>query len=313
MKTLVLYSKDGMQRYEVDDSEFCIMSSAMKLSVEIANSECQEARCGWYEDCGAVNEVPRDIFIIAGQSNGRGENWEGPAIEQFSGIGENCQIYDSLLNIWTGPREGIAYTSMGSMILPLATQWYAITGNTACFIQTSIGSTSVLKENTGPNNGNWSPDGYCRGFAMNRILAGLQNFRDAGKRFRVIGLIWAQGEADVGCYYNPSLDYYSGLDQLFNYFRAGLTNLPIGIIRTGTKVGDDDRPFAYIRDIQDRFCDDGKAIMLYRDSINFPSKGMMLPDNIHYNQSGLNDIGKSVALSFARMFHNRPQWRSLCI
>lgn len=246
---------------------------------------------------GATSYV--DVFILAGQSNGVGC---GSAELAPMNDAEAFVAYDSLNGGWKPQSMANPALNYGSLAPAFAAEYHERTGRTAAFVQTSVGGTALYADPVA-GRANWGPTGSLRGRAVAIAKDGLVTLAYNGISYNVKGVIWVQGESDallIDAGTETIDEYETRLREIIEYFRKNFGSaLTFGLVRTGTLVGGDDTCFAQVRAVQDKVCGDSPGVpMLYRDADTFPSRGWMY-DVIHYDQTGLNAIGRAAAAAFS--------------
>ncbi|MEZ5024862.1 MAG: sialate O-acetylesterase [Chitinophagales bacterium] len=113
------------------------------------------------------------------------------------------------------------------------------------------------------------------------------------------GIIWSKGEADasfINALQSSEIEYKKQLKLLIKRFRFEFgSNTPFYIIQTGFANGENSNGFEQVQRVQEVICDEmPNTYLVYSFAKYFQEYGLMT-DYIHYNQQGLNVIGKSVA------------------
>ncbi|HEY9054984.1 MAG TPA: sialate O-acetylesterase [Rectinemataceae bacterium] len=242
-----------------------------------------------------------DVFILAGQSNGVGAG--DPALAPMNEA-EAFISYDSQNGGWKPQSMANPALNYGSLAPAFANEYHKLTGRTAAFIQTSVGGTALYLDPV-PGKANWSPNGTLRDRAAAIAKDGLVTLAYNGVSYAVKGVIWVQGESDaiiMAQGLETAGEFEERLREVIAFFRQNFgSSLTFGVVRTGTLVGADDTCFALVRGVQDKVCGDSVGVpMLYSETDQFPDRGWMV-DVVHYNQTGLDAIGRAAASIFAAL------------
>jgi lysophospholipase L1-like esterase len=256
---------------------------------------------------GGVNDI--DVFLIAGQSNAEGydNTTSGPTItpgtayQYYSAIRTVPQ--DTYTNIITNgvispANDPVGNASTGSAWPQFAITYYAKTGHKVAFVPAAVGATSLIATDSNIW-GNWSPTGQLFGNSVTDLNKAMAAFQAAGYNPHFVGVLWDQGESDT--YAGNGAAYQSALQTLIANYRAQFgANMPFYIFRTGTEVGQNDEPFAEIRNAQEAVAAaDSNTFVVFRNAVDFPARGLMNNDGTHYSQAGYNEMGNIGAEAIA--------------
>lgn len=235
-----------------------------------------------------------DFFLIAGQSNaeGRGASGSAPAVIRGAGY-----LADGAGNI-TALADPVGGASTGSAWPAFANEWFSITGRSAVFVEQATGGTGLQAATTGPDD--WSGSGglYDASVtAANNALFDLTADFTASRAS--VNVLWVQGESDAAQTNGTTITasgYQTELEALIGNYKSalGTTNFFI------SELGRQDNGL-----LESEYSDIGNAqlsaaanisyaYVVFTDAKYFPEEGKM-DDNLHYNQSGLNEMGTMMA------------------
>ena len=229
-----------------------------------------------------------DLFLIAGQSNaeGRGDSTQSPALavpgSAFT-INPTTFALTELADPVGGAQTGSAWPSF-------ANEWFALTGRVAVFIEQATTGTRLVGAPAEWGVGGTSRAAAAQAFTdVNAHFAFNQDFNVAG-RF----VLFSQGEGDAQIAVAGAA-YQSALEGLIDEWNTTLGVDRFAMFRTGalsTDTGATDPDWQAIRDAQDaaQAARPDTSLVVFRDAVNFPNTSQMV-DTIHYNQSGLNEMG----------------------
>lgn len=235
-----------------------------------------------------------DVFIIAGQSNakGNGDSAESPAIT----AGIAYQYYNSALTAITGDPVGNADT--GSAWPAFANNYHNKTGRKICFVPTAVGG-SVLAKNNEANSISWDVDGDLRGISVAAANAAITALEAADFTIGSVGVLWSQGEKDAANNNAGATtvnEYETALTNLINYYKDNFPGIGFYIFRTGTDTGASDVGFSRIRQVQEDVADSNTlASVVYRGAVTFAARSLLHADGVHYLQAGYNEMGSEGA------------------
>lgn len=220
------------------------------------------------------------VFALAGQSNASGNN-SGGAPTVINGY----QFYN------ISPVTNYLSLPM-SCAQAFANRTYQLQNELTPFVILQSASGASV---TNLTVNNWSATGALRG--------NLKTDLDAAKTYLnktdVTGMLWSQGEADASFIVAGSLDsigYQNGIQSLINWWQTNYPTAPFYFIRTGIDTSVGNLPgWITVRNVQQLMCEiNSNVFMGYTETINFPAFGWMF-DTIHYNITGQNNIGETLA------------------
>jgi hypothetical protein len=240
------------------------------------------------------------LLLIAGQSNAVGHGNKDSSVKLPAGIAYEYKYSTNALQPLLDPvgEDTLHFhkAASGSMGPAFAKQLYEQKGFHAVIVSAARGGSSCSVKAELDNYGTWDTAGHLPLFD-NAVLKTKNAMATTGLPLQ--GIIWLQGERDANAINNHQLtgdEYAATLEQLIIRFRQALgTTCAFYIVQTGYYTGFPTAGFDAVRKAQEEVCKRLKAVYLaYSQTNNFKEKGWMT-DAIHYNQQGLDDIGKEVA------------------
>ena len=246
-----------------------------------------------------------DVFLIAGQSNGRGIGTSSLSPTVPTGkvlrYGHDGSISDAndpltnAVNSGQNANTGCAWPSFGLTL-------FSATQRKVLFVQTCHGATSQV--NLGNPASTWDTGGTLFPQAIAALNAALTAAITAGYAPVFRGVLWCQGEQDAIAINGSMItqgQYITALTAMIARFRAATIGgttypaMPFYLFRTGTDPSQSDVGFASVRAAQDStIASDPHSEVVFRDSIKFPALGYQqaVPNSIHYTQAGYNEMGR---------------------
>ena len=242
----------------------------------------------------------QSLFLLAGQSNACGM---GDSAKSNLNHSDNAFEYDVLLNeikplkdpvgqIW----ENLEKAKRGS-ISPAFSKAYADISHQKVIMLTAArgGSSCCIKADMN-NYGTWDTSGHL---LLLPVAVKKAKMAIAKTGLPLKGIIWVQGERDANAINDNKQtkeEFKEALKSVITRFRDSLgDNIPFFIVKTGYQT---DRPQAgndAVRAMQDEVAKELKNVyVVYNDTNLFIEKKWM-HDKVHYNQSGLDDIGTTIA------------------
>jgi hypothetical protein len=236
-----------------------------------------------------------DLIMGTGQSNMMGAGMTGEASPSVT-KGTAYRYNSSALTVISGDPVGGA--SNFSCVPAFVNQWRAVTGRSTVYIARPVsGSALLVAADIG--SGNWKKgSGTLYNTALTDMNAAIAFLRDK-TTFYVNSkrILWAQGEREAqsinGTTITSSL-YQAGLEELVDNFNSDVSGginhfhiFELGAHNLGTGESD----WASIRTAQNAVASSrSKASVIFTNAKNFPSQSKM-EDDLHYNKTGLNEMG----------------------
>lgn len=246
-----------------------------------------------------------DVFLIAGQSNGRGIGTSSlsPTVPtgkvlRYGHDGSIADANDPLTNAVNSGQNantGCAWPTFGLTL-------FNATQRKVLFVQTCHGATSQV--NLGNPATTWDTGGTLFPQAIAGLNAALTAAIAAGYAPVFRGVLWCQGEQDAIAINGSMItqgQYITALTAMIARFRAATIGgttypaMPFYLFRTGTDPSQSDVGFASVRAAQDStIASDPHSEVVFRDTIKFPALGYQqaVPNSIHYTQAGYNEMGR---------------------
>lgn len=242
----------------------------------------------------------KTLFLAAGQSNGVGQGDSSAAVHCAPGTAfEYYFSRDTLVALKdpAGHRElQFEKANSGSAWPAFAKAYHDLTGREVIIAQAARGGSSCHYKAEINNCGTWDNRGKMLLFDSAILKASAASLKTG---LPVAGILWSQGERDANAINAQELspeEYEQQLILLINQFRAALGNqVHFYIIQTGYYLHHPTPGFDAVRKAQENVTRKMKDVFIvYRETTSFSQKGWM-KDEIHYNQTALNNIGAAVA------------------
>jgi len=248
------------------------------------------------------------LYLLAGQSNAVGQGDSTLSAACPSGAAwEYAAERDVLLPLKDpfGQEElNFQRAHTGSVAPALASALYKLTGKPVVLIAAARGGASCNRLAELNNYGTWDVRGN-----LALMPAALQKVKAAERKTgsKLQGVIWLQGERDANAINDGKLTaaaYGEALESVITRFRQACgKSLAFYIVQTGYYAGHERGGFDAVRQVQEAVAErDPDTFVVYRDTGSFEDKGWM-HDAIHYNQTGLNNIGTAVAEAIINNHH----------
>jgi hypothetical protein len=240
------------------------------------------------------------LFLIAGQSNavGMGDSSQSVTCKPETAFEYRFLSHNLVpLKDPTGIHElDFQVANTGSIAPALAERYHEISGKKVVIVAAAKGGSSCHRKAELKDNGTWDTAGNLTLFekAVEKTQKAMQK-----TDLPLSGIIWLQGERDANAINENKLTqeaYETALENLIVRFRKALgQHLPFYIVLTGYYTDHPTAGFDTVRETQQKVAGKLKNVfVVYRDTKTFKEKGWM-KDLIHYNQTGLNEIGRKVA------------------
>lgn len=255
--------------------------------------------------------TPVDLFVVGGQSNALGSpnNGPGPAVKSKETGIEYDYSNDSLVKLPNGSfgsdAEGHAWTAF-------AIRYKQLTGRPVCMVEAaSDGSAMTSGADTG--GGNWYSDTSLPATMTDRVNKAWDRLKAAGYDPQFHGVLFCQGERDAIAIDNANTTKQAYKDEFINDGSAQgdslITRLDTDgkepweshdwgfyILETGYPDGGDTTGYRKIRRAQREIVDQHDLVhMASGVQLSFPQRGLMVSTENHYEQTGLNEMGRRAA------------------
>lgn len=242
-----------------------------------------------------------DVFAIGGQSNaeGRGDATLSPDVTSEAALYYDGASLVTLDDPVGGAQDGSAWPAF-------AKRYYELTGRQSVWVEAAKGASAQDAGAEKNDNGNWDDTGSLRGdlvTEVNNVLSHLDT-EDYGATFR--GIVWSQGERDAKAIDNGAItqaDYQGALETMLDYFDGQFADpWTFCLFETGRESGGDTAGFRAVRESQRAVARDpayAQVSYLSGEQRTFPERGLMQTDGLHYDQDGLNLMGRTGAQRLA--------------
>ena len=248
----------------------------------------------------SLSAQKRFLFLIAGQSNAVGQGNKDSSEVPPRGKAFEYRYSDNSLVPLIDPfgEEALNFqkANKGSIGPAFAKRLNETSGSEIVLLSAARGGASCFYKAELKGMGTWDTTGQMRLFDS-AVLKAKAARKKTGLSLQ--GIIWLQGERDANAINNKQVtpaEYKAALISLINRFRQSLkSSCPFYIVQTGYYTGFPQEGFDAVRKAQEEVAASMKEVYVaYSATNSFKEKGWM-HDAIHYNQQGLNDIGKTVA------------------
>lgn len=243
-----------------------------------------------------IPALGQKLFLIAGQSNasGVGDAKQSPQWPFNSGY-EYKVISDELVPLIDPVGEevnGFETAKTGSAWPAFASRYFELSSKQVTIVQAAKGGSTLNSKYSSYLR--WDSLGALFKAAVDKTTKAITK-----TGIPLSGIIWSQGEADasfINALQSSEIEYKKQLKLLIKRFRFEFgSNTPFYIIQTGFANGENSNGFEQVQRVQEVICDEmPNTYLVYSFAKYFQEYGLMT-DYIHYNQQGLNVIGKSVA------------------
>ncbi|MBO9617456.1 MAG: hypothetical protein J7539_00355 [Niabella sp.] len=252
----------------------------------------------------AAGSAQKALFLVAGQSNGVGQ---GDASLSVKNTAAPLYEYVFTNNAFRPLADPVGQEELhlqqahtGSAWPAFAATYHQLTKDTVIIIAAARGGSSCNYKAELPGMGTWDVTGRLPLFDSAVLKAKAAT---ALSKRQLKGIIWSQGERDANAINAGQLtpeEYEQTLRLLINRFRNALGDTPFYIIQTGYYRGHPKMGFDAVRKAQAQLCNTMQQVyIVYDQTGTFEQKGWM-KDDIHYNQTALNEIGAIAAQAIAR-------------
>lgn len=252
-----------------------------------------------------VSEV--DVFLIAGQSNavGRGSAEDSPTPPSHTAAAYSMRSPNGF-EVLTDPVGFTRYQSgTGSAWPAFADTYWKETNSPSVYVPTAIGGTGVHPDSD--TGAVWGGSNGLLYRALGHLNGALKNLEDAGISTNYRGVLWHQGERDAQSIDNDRIsasDFRDEFTDMIDVYRTEISDnqARFWIFQLGRPQNGDTSGYQNVRRIQEEVSEsDQYTTVVFDKCVNFPGEGKMT-DNLHYNQQGLNEMGRTAAANIASNF-----------
>jgi hypothetical protein len=235
-----------------------------------------------------------DLFCIGGQSNaeGKGDSTSSPSLTS-----EAALLYDGTsLSALADPIGG---AESGSAWPAFAQQYYRLTGQRSVWIEYAKDGSAQHTDADAFGDGSWDSAGTLRSDLSTGVNDTMTYLNEQGYDPTFRGIVWAQGERDaqqIDAGNSTVTKYRNALNGMLDYFDGefddpwSLFFFELGTEPTYSVACDN------VRTEQREVCQsDDRALHVSGVQESFYDRGLMLSDDLHYNQTGLNVMGRTGA------------------
>ena len=247
------------------------------------------------------------LFIVAGQSNAVGYGadanggYESAAdVAQFWAWDEDPALLKPL-------KDPVYKSVKGSAWPAFCRRFFELTGRKVYILNVASGGAAVTDGGYTTAN-TWADNAYgtLRATARAQFEALKAHLEQQQLPFEIGGLLWCQGETDGGRIAAGTVsaqEYVDGTLDVFAFFRelTGKATLDVFVSKIGfsTTTLAPGTPahegYVAVQEAQEEMCRDNEHVhMAFRLAPTFFDVGYM-SDTIHYNQTGYNMMGESLA------------------
>lgn len=235
------------------------------------------------------------VFLLAGQSNATGQGDKNLSNSLFQT--ENAFEYDILLDSIKLLRDpagqkwkDLEPSNSGSILPAFVFSLIQKTNKPVVIVTAARGGSSCHQKAELANYGTWDNSGKLFKQTKEKV-----NFALEKTNSKLNGIIWMQGERDANAINDGLLnkkEYKESLISLISRFRKEFgRNIPFFIVQTGYQTGRPKIGNDSVREMQSEVAKESKSVFIGFDkTILFQDKNLM-KDYVHYNQTGLNEIG----------------------
>lgn len=243
-----------------------------------------------------------DVFVVAGQSNavGQGSSSDSPDVEadtayEFKRLSDPNELVtlDDPVGEDNSPRDRQADT--GSAWPAFAKTYYEETGREAVYVPFAVGGSEQSEKTGRDADLSWSESGDLDDWAQDKLDEALDFLDAEGYDYTLRGIVWHQGERDARAIDDGDMDksdyktaFEDHIDRWQNEYGSDFKWF---VLQIAHEDGSDTDGFIDVREAQQEVCDEREHVHMASDiQKDFPEDGK-LSDSVHYNQTGLNDMG----------------------
>lgn len=254
----------------------------------------------------------KSLFLVAGQSNAVGQGNQTLSAKCAVETAFEYRFTNDTLVYLSDPVGAnelyFQKANTGSICPAFAKRYYELNHKQIIIVSTARGGASCHHKAEITNAGTWDISGNLKLFE-NSIIKVLKASHKTG--LKLSGIIWLQGERDANAILDKQLseeEYEAALRRVIQRFREKLEEkLPFYIIQTGYQDGRSKAGGDAVRNIQNKIAKtETNTYIVYTETHTFLEK-VWMKDFVHYNQTGLNDIGETIAEQIVKIETTLPQ------
>lgn len=231
-----------------------------------------------------------DVWIIAGQSNALGnggDQSQAPSVSSDVAY-EYRPGTDTLVDFADNSNSDV----MGAAWPAFADEYNSLTGRRICVVQTAVGGTAQAAE-ADDGSGNWDTSGNLFDNAVADGNAMLQHLSNNGYSPNFWGVLWSQGETDAQALNagNITLETYgTALSEMVTRWRDEFGDNTVFLQAVTSR---ENETWGRVADAQVAVATEHPWHKLSEVSRWFDPRGLMT-DDVHYNQTALNEMGRAM-------------------
>lgn len=239
-----------------------------------------------------------DVFTVAGQSNavGRGDSAQSPTPASGTAWEYNGGSFSELSDPVDGANTGSAWPSF-------ADTYYNRTGRKVVIVPTAVDASAQASESdTGA--GNWDTTGSLQDNAVTETQNALSYLNNNGYDPTLRGILWHQGEKDgreISKGNVTKSTYRTALQDMVDAFRNDLSRPDLPLFIHTIAHDDNYSPEGYekVRQAQYAAVSADDNVHLVSDIQHRFELERKMGDAVHYNQTGLNEMGTASAINLS--------------
>jgi hypothetical protein len=238
-----------------------------------------------------------DVYLIAGQSNTYGSGGDASQAPSVSSGFANVYrppVSSSLIDPANSSNEEIVGTIVPSMVNTLNNAL----GRDVLVVNAGIGGTSLDPDADDNNNGNWDPDdGSLHDQSVTWTNEAIN--KSSGDT-TVQGIIWIQGTKDTDGFnqgVTTKAEYRDRLKDVIDTYRDDFDDPHLPMYIAPTMYRDTNASFRAISSAQMAVAASHHNIICVDNTASMgPDRRdlTVASDNVHYNQTGLNELGEAM-------------------
>ena len=241
-----------------------------------------------------------DFFVVAGQSNARGQGEAPLAPEVPAGAAYEVTPQGRISAL----ADPVGRAETGSAWPAFANAYSEATGRGVVLVsQTFNGSKQVWLPGD-RDLGTWDVSRETNLYAHTDAKArrALRTAEDALPNVRPAGWLWIQGGTDARRIEDGRLTVEAYEQKLHALARSVGRDwgTPLYLWVSGTDARADSPGIQAVRRVQNQADALDEVVVSYRDAVSFVERGWMQPDHVHWAQPGLNEAGARGGEAVAR-------------
>jgi len=235
------------------------------------------------------------LFAVGGQSNAEGKGDLGGG-NQVDVEAETALQYNAGDDTITEPlADPFSDEDFGSAWPAFAQRYHQLTGVKSAYINSAVrGASQTAAADSG--FGNWSSSGSLRSDLVSDVDSAIAKLESLGYDVEFKGILWSQGETDADAIDNATItqaDYGNEFADMVDYFGGEFPDAGVvWVFQTGLPDGGTTTGYNAVREEQLAQIKTKTRARLASDiQQRFPFDGKMRTGEVHYDQTGLNEMG----------------------